>query len=231
MRRMQPFLSCSAVVLPLVLVVIGFTAFSATLALALELSAADESAVADDTIDADKSFYSNPAQAAHASQLADKAALSNDEVQQAYDNYQEALDTYGEDSYITKNAEVDFTNKLADITGELDDDIEAMRASGMGWGNIAHELGVHPSTLGLGHAKNQNSFSDQEIAEATARNTKNGFATRHGVGRQSDIANSKQGKSAGNSSNAGGNKGEKGNNGKSGGKGGGNGGGNGGGKK
>ena len=128
-----------------------------------------------------------------------------------------------------EESEKQFQDKLADITGELDDDIEAMRASGMGWGEIAHELGVHPSALGLGHTKNQKSFSEREIAEATARNTKNGFATGHAVGRQSDIGNSKQGKSAGNSSNAGGNKGEKGNNGKGGGNGGGNDGGNGGG--
>jgi hypothetical protein len=106
-----------------------------------------------------------------------------------------------------------------------------MRASSMGWGDIAHELGVHPSTLGLGlgHGKNNKNFSRQEIAEATARNTKTGYASGHGVGKHSDIGNSKQGKSRGNSSNAGGNKSGKGNNGKSDGKGGGNSGGNGGG--
>lgn len=36
-------------------------------------------------------------------------------------------------------------------------DIAAMRADGMGWGEIAHELGIHPGVLGLGHTKQQQS--------------------------------------------------------------------------
>ena len=30
-------------------------------------------------------------------------------------------------------------------------DIDSMRADGMGWGEIAHEIGVHPGTIGLGN--------------------------------------------------------------------------------
>ena len=35
-------------------------------------------------------------------------------------------------------------------------DVQAMRESGMGWGEICHELGVHPSVLGLAKGKDKN---------------------------------------------------------------------------
>jgi hypothetical protein len=51
-------------------------------------------------------------------------------------------------------------------------EIEAMRADGMGWGDIAHALGVHPSTLGvgqkLGHSR-PDSGPEHAQAHATAR--------------------------------------------------------------
>ena len=33
--------------------------------------------------------------------------------------------------------------------------VSDLRAQGIGWGEIAHELGVHPGTLGLGHTKDK----------------------------------------------------------------------------
>ncbi|NNG01917.1 MAG: hypothetical protein HKM93_21195 [Desulfobacteraceae bacterium] len=79
--------------------------------------------------------------------------------------------------------------KLADFVGESRADIEQMRAHGMGWGEIAHELGVHPGSLGLGHTKgklNRNKIAEMpldgemdetaELKAATSRNLKTGWA-------------------------------------------------------
>lgn len=57
------------------------------------------------------------------------------------------------------------TGALAEVSGVSQSDIEGMRASGMGWGEIAHELGVHPGVLGLGHTK-------QVEKQERARNSK-----------------------------------------------------------
>jgi hypothetical protein len=155
-------------------------------------------AFADETAENEESYYENPAQAAHAAQLADEAALSDADVQQALNDYEEALDALGENPTEAELAEVQaleeaYQEKLSEITGVMGDEIEAMRASGMGWGDIAHELGVHPSVLGLGHTKGKKDFSQQEIAEATARNTKNGSAKGHGLGIQAAARSAGQG--------------------------------------
>ncbi len=153
---------------------------------------------ADEFTDNEESYYDNPAQAAHASQLADEAALSDDDVQQAFDDYQEALDALGEEPTDEELAEVQaleetYQEALSAVTGVIEADIEAMRTSGMGWGDIAHELGVHPSTLGLGHKRGGMEFSEQELAEATARNTRNGLAKGHGLGVHGGVGSSNQG--------------------------------------
>jgi len=44
---------------------------------------------------------------------------------------------------------------LANIAGVEPEDIAAMREAGLGWGQIAQELGLHPGLLGLGHQKNE----------------------------------------------------------------------------
>lgn len=41
---------------------------------------------------------------------------------------------------------------LASESGLSEDQIRTMRTSGKGWGVIAKETGVHPGTLGVGHA-------------------------------------------------------------------------------
>ena len=82
-----------------------------------------------------------------------------------------------------------YTDAVAAATGVNASEIEALRTAGMGWGDIAHELGVHPSTLGLGHGKKTGTQAEvttsttaidgieaEELAEATARNTRNGWS-------------------------------------------------------
>lgn len=116
------------------------------------LSLLSTAAIADE-----ESYFSNPAQAAHAANLAEASALSDEEAE----------------------AEQAYSDRLAEIGG--------MRASGMGWGEIAHAIGVHPSVLGLGHQKKaRNSYTNQEMVEATERNTKTGYAKGHGFGLDTD---------------------------------------------
>ena len=42
-------------------------------------------------------------------------------------------------------------NQVSELTGIPAEDILAMRAAGMGWGQIAKEFGLHPGDLGWGH--------------------------------------------------------------------------------
>lgn len=70
------------------------------------------------------------------------------------------------------------SHALANSTGVSAGEISGMRSSGMGWGQIAHALGIHPGTLGLGHTK---SGKDREQAMATARDFSKGTSDKdHG---------------------------------------------------
>ena len=164
----------------------------------------------DDPAD-DTPAFSNPAQAAHAAALADEASTQPDEqVAEALADVQDAKDALSaleadpdatqEDIDAAEEAvaekEAAAAEAVAERVGAITADISAMRDDGMGWGQIAHELGVHPGALGLGHVKgkahrNRHSVramtgeeaADSELAEATARNTKTGLALGHGVNK------------------------------------------------
>ncbi len=164
---------------------------------ALILSALVTPVLADDVDDPEESYYSNPAQAAHAAQLAEEDAKNNEDVTLAWEQYQDALNALGDDATEEELAAVDtlevaYEEALAAAVGTSADEIETMRDSGMGWGEIAKALDIHPGLLGLGHTKrNKNKYSDEEIAddsaddaaaelaEATARNTQTGYAKGH----------------------------------------------------
>jgi len=175
------------------------------LALFLSMTAYAGTATADETTtddgDTEGSYFSNPAQAAHAAQLSSQVAADDPEVNQAYADYQDALDTFNAletaptqtDLDALAAAETAYEEALAEKIGVTNDEIAAMRASGMGWGEIAHELGVHPSLLGLGHTKGKANrhgvdkeynaaLADDELAEATVRTTGRGLALGHGKG-------------------------------------------------
>lgn len=111
------------------------------------------------------------------------AKASGDE--NAIDDAQAALD----------EADGNLATLMSARTAEAKEDITAMRASGMGWGEIAHELGIHPGYLGLGHTKGniqKNRFSNMEgddkaeIKAATERNLKTGWAMGHGKNLNDD---------------------------------------------
>jgi hypothetical protein len=106
-------------------------------------------------------------------------------------------------------------------------EIEAMRTAGMGWGEIAQALGVHPSTLGLGQ-KLGIAKHNSEMTQETARSM-TGKAKGHGTGEGSEgeslgsrksaegksgqgTANRGGGNAGGNLGNAGGNSGNAGGN-------------------
>lgn len=153
--------------------------------------------------DMDTPTFSTPAQATHAANLAEAAAAEPNEAtaaaQQAVADAQqalaeaeaaenlEAIDTATEALTAAEDA---YATAIAELSGVLTSDIAAMRAEDMGWGQIAHELGVHPGLLGLGHTKrNRNRITGEidtineeaELAEATSRNPKSGWAKGHGL--------------------------------------------------
>jgi len=172
-------------------------------------------ALEDSNDDADlTSAFQNPAQAAHASQLADAAAtLGNEETEEtlaAVEAANEELDKAMEaaDPAAIEQAKADvaaaeqaYADAVAGLTGVISQDLLDMREAGMGWGNIAKELGVHPGLLGLGHTKGKQkniaeayegatavgSIEASEVAEATARNTRSGYAKGHGLAMNTGV--------------------------------------------
>lgn len=137
---------------------------------------ADDPATADDT-----PAFANPAQAQRAENVSSAyyGQLSKEE-QEEVDAALAAL----EDSDNTNDE--DAITTLSSYWGVRSQDLASMRDDGMGWGQIAHELGVHPSALGLGHTKGKDMSSgkgksgDDEMAEAVSRNLQTGWSKEHG---------------------------------------------------
>jgi hypothetical protein len=198
---------------------------------------ADENDNADD----EESAFSNPAQAQKAENLAIADAIKTDtELDGLIDNL-EAAKADGDPAAI-EAAEEAVADRLAKIAGMDHSDavkeITDMREVGYSWGQIAQELGVHPSALGLGHkyghTKNHRNnvrskkgvgYQEDGLAATTARDVKTGWAAAgHGIGAPGkgksaadadsfDSAAAKD-KSTGKSSNGKGNDKDKDNNGK-----------------
>ncbi len=70
---------------------------------------------------------------------------------------------------------------MAAFSGVTPADIAAMRGSGMVWGQIAQELGVHPGSLGLTRAYGVSSQHKSDMMPATSRDLKGGRSMMHGV--------------------------------------------------
>ncbi|MBU1417248.1 MAG: hypothetical protein KKI15_02050 [Proteobacteria bacterium] len=177
---------------------------------ASDLESADDSTLGDDS-----PTFSNPAQAAHAASLAEAAAAEANEAtadaQQAVSDAQDALadaeaaadqDAIEAAAEALAAAEDAYAEAIADLAGVLTADIKEMRDDNMGWGQIAHELGVQPGLLGLGYThrnRHRNMISgetdltagDTEIAEATIRDTKTGWAKGHGLSTAKDSGTDK----------------------------------------
>ena len=149
--------------------------------------------------------YANPAQAQHAANLAAAAAAQPDEnVDEALSAVEEAEAALEEAEKGGIQEEIDaarekltiaeevYADLIAEKIGVLSQEISAMRST-MGWGQIAHELGVHPGLLGLGHSKKaKGAFTAaemDEVSEATDRNTRSGWSKGHGVGLNAGVEN------------------------------------------
>jgi hypothetical protein len=87
--------------------------------------------------------YQNAAQKQYAHDVAVQATLQDRKITEAI-----ALAKISQDPEDIQDAKVLFQGKFSAVSKQIAD----MRASGMGWSNIAKQLSVHPSSLGRGHS-------------------------------------------------------------------------------
>jgi len=173
-----------------IVVVVFFLAFQAQPLTAGENDPADTP---------DSETITNAAQEQHALNLAESAALMDSQVSslKEYLEYaekalEEARKTQDEEKI--EKAQIAYDSALSNFeeafareTESQRADITAMRRSGMGWGEIAHKLGVHPGVLGLGHSKKQAGYQATEGKQKTSR----GSAASSGKGRGLGLGHSK----------------------------------------
>ncbi len=79
-----------------------------------------------------------------------EGTATTEEKQEAEKSVEEAEEKYAESQKKLDTARVD---AFAEQCGKSSAQIQAMRDSGMGWGKIAKECGVHPSASGKGKGK------------------------------------------------------------------------------
>jgi hypothetical protein len=128
--------------------------------------------------DTDASFQ-NAAQTQHAENVATQAALQDPVVIEAIARAKKSRE----------QEDIDAARSLLKETREaFNKQIYDLRSSGEGWGDIAKQLGVHPSFLGLGHsktiAKHRLNFRSRsrvrsEIKATTIRSFKGDDAREH----------------------------------------------------
>ena len=143
------------------------------------------------------SNFQNPTQAQKAANVARAAAMNSEDAtladrvaeleaaQKDLEGLTEDDPGYADALAAVEAAEAAVEARLAEIAGVTEDEIAEKRANGYGWGQICHELGVHPSVLGnkYGHQKatraGLGSGKKGEIAEVTKRDVKTGWARGH----------------------------------------------------
>ena len=107
------------------------------------------------------SAFSNPAQAAKAEGLAAAATeMAEQELADAEVERAEALAAYDAAVAVGDPAAIEaasanlaaandaYAEAFAGAAGVTTQEVADMRAAGLGWGDIAHALGVHPSVIG-----------------------------------------------------------------------------------
>jgi hypothetical protein len=197
--------------------IIYFLLVSLLLAFQISPLYADENDVNEST---DSGQFTNTAQDQHAQNLAEVAALHDPQVsslneflaltekelneailskdQERIDKAQEAYDS----------AKAKYEDALAKEIAATREEIANMRKQGIGWGEIAHKLGVHPGVLGLGHAKkalrneNMNQEREQKVKKSQGVSGKAGKSKGFGFG-QTGVSSGK-GKGQGNAGGHGG---------------------------
>ncbi len=146
--------------------------------------------------------FTSIAEVEHAAALAEQTALDNEGLQDALAAVENAETTLEEavlsgDPAAVSAAEAELTEAkdlyaetLSEVTGVAHENILSMRDAGMGWGEIAHELGVAPGLLGLGRTRGRQKHTAgsgehelavaeieaKEIAEVTRRDIASGWS-------------------------------------------------------
>jgi hypothetical protein len=110
--------------------------------------------------------FQNDAQTQHAQNIAIEAAFRDPQV----------IEAKNSGNYDLMNRLVD--EKVAEFMQQIAD----MRASGLGWGNIARNFDVHPGVLGLGHSK-----MDAKQPAAFAKSRDNRKNSGLALGHSSDL--------------------------------------------
>lgn len=151
----------------------------------------------------DSGKITNAAQEQHAQNLAEAAALQDSGVSsfKEYLGYAEReleeAKRSGDEEKIEQaqiaydSAKASFEETLAKETVSQREDIAKMRQSGMGWGEIAHKLGVHTSVLGLGHAKKQVNTRNRHQAREEKQKTSQSLAIKSDKGKGLGFGHSK----------------------------------------
>ena len=144
-------------------------------------------ATEDDSDNNTTASFQNQAQAQHANNVATIEAFNDPDVIAAIDKAEET----GDPDDIARAHDL-----FAETVGVLTSDISDMRGDGMGWGDIAHHFGLHPSVIGLGHSSSFGKFGTHiskqdhtrsELKAATARSFKGGNQSSHGIGVNSGV--------------------------------------------
>jgi len=149
----------------------------------------------------------NYAQDQHAVNVAERATLQDPGVaslkeylEHAEDAFKKAEESHNEDEIEAaraayESAQSRFDAAFSEIYDGKRAEIDTLRSGGLGWGAIAHKIGVHPGILGLGHAKHQDRYEKKYQAskqrgietQSTARNSMNTQGGKHaGYGHGKD---------------------------------------------
>jgi hypothetical protein len=130
------------------------------------------------TLAQEKSYFQNSAQAQKAENVAaaslEQAMYDEDVIDatERVERVEEAIAGLDPDSpdyerekahleALLIRAQENLERALAEAGAVSERDIAAMRRAGMGWGEISHELGLHPRISGLGHNKSNLSLAQQ----------------------------------------------------------------------
>lgn len=150
----------------------------------------------------EESAFQNPAQVQKAENVVEAIAINTEDAKlpgllSELDDARETLagtkpgtPEYPEAQQAVDDAYAAVDERLAEVAGVDKQSISDKREDGYGWGQICHELGVHPSVLGnkYGHqkmsqynAQARHGFGKKgEISAATTRDVKTGWARGHG---------------------------------------------------
>jgi len=157
--------------------------------------------------------FASPEEALNAANLAEEAALADEslktalnDLERAHDALMVAVQSRDRNAISIARRAMDATEEaymreLAEASGVAESDIYSMHDTGMEWGQIGHELGVHPDMLGLGSdardtahdqgmkpgVDHMSGVGDQELSEATTRNMESGWSSGHGSTIQTGI--------------------------------------------